>query len=156
DALRDKLLLGAIDSDPPCWIVVDNEASTASPHWRHQGWEAVLDWTARILMVLEKERHDLLPEGPLSVQLSVEDPGEKYQEPDDDEYEECPWTSLEPRYDPEGRVLQFTFTREWYRYLAAETNIAERTLVSTLGQAIAALRGGAIDGDDLAYAVMGG
>lgn len=155
EALRDKLLLGAIDSEPPCWIVVDNEASAASPEWRYQVWEAVLDWTARTLMVLEKERPDLIPDAPFSIQLIVDDPGIQYKKLED-EYDECHPETLKPRYDPEGRVLQFTFTPAWCAYLAADSNIAERTLVSTLGQTIAALKNGAIDGDDLAYAVMGG
>ncbi|MGD9967484.1 MAG: hypothetical protein AB7Q23_10150 [Hyphomonadaceae bacterium] len=155
DALRDKLLLGAIDCEPPCWVVVDNETSTASPEWRYQVWEAVLDWTARTLMVLEKERPDLIPDAPFSIQLIVDDPGIQYKEPED-EFDECPPETLKPQYDREGRVLQFTFTPAWCAHLAADSNIAERTLVSTLGQAIAALKNGAIDGDDLAYAVMGG
>ena len=153
-AIRSTRFMGAVDAGAPCWILVDAERSRSSLGWSYQVWSAVMDWAARLIRVLEDDRHAALPASPFSVRLHIIESEGDWGEPP--EGSDCTPDLLEPFVDCSINCIVLTCGPEWNAFLRCEDNVAERALVGALADGMASLTGADIDSFEIANRTVGG
>jgi hypothetical protein len=153
-AVREKALMGVVDAAAPCWVLVDPHHSVGSLNWQYQVWDAVMDWAARLIRVLEDDGGAALPKAPYSVRVRVIESEQNWGETP--EPGDCTPQQLSPFVDASLNCIVITCGPDWNAYLQCEDNVAERALVGALAEGMAELARADIDSFAIANRTVGG